>query len=692
VALGNHSFRRALDAHLTTSAGLRAVLIAMMVLAALANGLSAGIWTRHFHIDGPYQPDTGLAWYVPPGKIAPPLGWLTIIATDSLAEPAGSDVAVSDGAGPLGPAHSAHAEIRASGQGRYSYWNDSLLFSTRHGEDPNLTGTELVVAAKVTLAAPIRIVLTVLGGLAALGLGIGFRGVICRFLRAAAARLWGVGDRLHATRLRYRLPPTALVAIALFALGFDAAALCRSGHVIFYGPDSDGYYLFASIRTAGYGLVLRGCEALFGDPYAVVPLQFAVSILANLVLCTAVRRVFRSSLLALFLGIVLTMKLGLIELHFVIMPDSLFFSCATAELGLALLLLDRASTRRLGAAGAVLAVAMLLRPAAIGLLPGLAVVAALVWRQRPRAAGLLVALLLASLFANALVQPLAAAITGQPDAGSDKFSGFVLIGSGGFLLTPDTPTSQPELRDRLVTVLAPLRAAWSAARTIAAERDIIVPGQDEIIYRIATPAVCAAPIAACLRPETDAAFRSLALDAIRHDPQGMLAEFVAKLDEDAAETLSGAWLSTPRHSLVTARDSLEQSPVGRAWQSAYHYDLALRDGTLAPDPFDLGTRLYQGRALVNAVILIGTLAAIMAGLAAAIRRRLGTELAGLGVAAAGFLGYHVFVCLIEVPLVRYAEPLTAWFLLSLGGGVLLVLRHVRHGRAGDPAPPGGVRP
>jgi hypothetical protein len=41
---------------------------------------------------------------------------------------------------PLGPAHAAHAVIRADGGGSYSHWGDQLYFSTSDGTDPRTSG------------------------------------------------------------------------------------------------------------------------------------------------------------------------------------------------------------------------------------------------------------------------------------------------------------------------------------------------------------------------------------------------------------------------------------------------------------------------------------------------------------------------------------------------------------------------
>jgi hypothetical protein len=40
----------------------------------------------------------------------------------------------------LGPPHSTHTEITAKDGGRYSHWNDYLVFSASDGSDPRING------------------------------------------------------------------------------------------------------------------------------------------------------------------------------------------------------------------------------------------------------------------------------------------------------------------------------------------------------------------------------------------------------------------------------------------------------------------------------------------------------------------------------------------------------------------------
>lgn len=53
---------------------------------------------------------------------------------------------------PLGPAHSAHTQIRHKGEGRYSHWNDDLIFSASDNSDPGTNGKRYEIVVPVNLS------------------------------------------------------------------------------------------------------------------------------------------------------------------------------------------------------------------------------------------------------------------------------------------------------------------------------------------------------------------------------------------------------------------------------------------------------------------------------------------------------------------------------------------------------------
>ncbi len=59
---------------------------------------------------------------------------------DAVAHPRRSTWILLEDDLPLGPAHALHADIESKGRGRYSHWNDSIIFSTSDNTDPRTNG------------------------------------------------------------------------------------------------------------------------------------------------------------------------------------------------------------------------------------------------------------------------------------------------------------------------------------------------------------------------------------------------------------------------------------------------------------------------------------------------------------------------------------------------------------------------
>ncbi len=95
--------------------------------------------TRHFSdvaLHGPFHADSGHA-YVATG--------LDDLQSDGPENPRGSTLELAEDATKLGPGHSSHATVRASGKGRFSHWQGKLWFSTSDNSDPNSNGRRYAV-------------------------------------------------------------------------------------------------------------------------------------------------------------------------------------------------------------------------------------------------------------------------------------------------------------------------------------------------------------------------------------------------------------------------------------------------------------------------------------------------------------------------------------------------------------------
>lgn len=79
---------------------------------------------------------------------ADPLVFPLTFGWDTPSAPQQADAVVMEGRRRLGPGHSAHADIRRLGAGRYSFWSGTLYFSTSDNSDPRGNGRAYRVRAR----------------------------------------------------------------------------------------------------------------------------------------------------------------------------------------------------------------------------------------------------------------------------------------------------------------------------------------------------------------------------------------------------------------------------------------------------------------------------------------------------------------------------------------------------------------
>ena len=85
----------------------------------------------------------------------PELSWPLSAITDGPRAPRASATELLEDGRPLGPAHTDHTLIRSLGQGRYSHWQDKLVFSTSDNSDPRTNGRRYVVVMRAELTPAI---------------------------------------------------------------------------------------------------------------------------------------------------------------------------------------------------------------------------------------------------------------------------------------------------------------------------------------------------------------------------------------------------------------------------------------------------------------------------------------------------------------------------------------------------------
>ena len=94
----------------------------------------------------------------PPFRAEGAKGWLVRLTSDlhELTDGNGdsycSPLRLREDGREIGTPHAAHEKIRRDGSGHYSFWGDSLYFSTSDGSDPNTNGR----LYDVILASPDR--------------------------------------------------------------------------------------------------------------------------------------------------------------------------------------------------------------------------------------------------------------------------------------------------------------------------------------------------------------------------------------------------------------------------------------------------------------------------------------------------------------------------------------------------------
>ena len=225
---------------------------AILTIFLLAPRLAASISSPEI------KPETGLAY-----AVAVPRTHLFYQAPSDTPEvPNESDLALFEDGRPLGPPHTAHADIRKSGGGRYSHWRGSIIFSSSDGSDPRSNGRRYSIASKTAPNPTMKIVALML--LAAdIALGFGFRRHVYVFLRRRGAPL--------------------VATLAVLAIGL--AGLIASGRlgvltVARDGPAKDAALTILALEHALLGLLAIWlmwaagagvCRLVWRDPKASLP-------------------------------------------------------------------------------------------------------------------------------------------------------------------------------------------------------------------------------------------------------------------------------------------------------------------------------------------------------------------------------------------------------------------------------------
>lgn len=148
---------------------------------------------------------------------------LTMVRADSVSDPRASHLVLLESGRLLGPAHSLHADIREQGSGRFSFWVNTLHFSSSDNSDPTTNGRLYQVDAPI-VAGQFLNLLAVVSCFFVLGSDVVFPGVLAeyapRYARALDLVRRGFFHVATWPSLRIERWLIAVVTIGLVAVAF----------------------------------------------------------------------------------------------------------------------------------------------------------------------------------------------------------------------------------------------------------------------------------------------------------------------------------------------------------------------------------------------------------------------------------------------------------------------------------------
>ncbi|OAN55073.1 hypothetical protein [Magnetospirillum moscoviense] len=225
-------------------------------------------------------------------------------------------------------------------------------------------------------------------------------------------------------------------------------------------PDSMTYIGFSPTRTLLYPALLRALAVLSDDPRVLVLPFLVVGIVATIAFAEATQRAFRNILVSVPAGIGLLFCWSLLEHAGFVLSDYPFYAAYTATLAAALMALRQPRPAWLITVGLLIGVSIAIRPVGIVLLTVPFFLACSHIRQWRR-----LVLFLALPLAVTLLAQAAANQTVFGFFGLSRFSGYPWAGNTALLMTAETPTRHPELRDEIVAMARPYREEIDATAT-----------------------------------------------------------------------------------------------------------------------------------------------------------------------------------------------------------------------------------
>lgn len=286
-----------------------------------------------------------------------PLRWLLYIPTDSLYHPRGSNLRVFDSTGELGPAHSLHEDIIKKGGGRFSYWLNSLRFSTRDNLSPD---TAAYIRNIKMIVIP---VLFPFYKWAAFVIGVYLLFLLAlKVIHTRLVQVLALGVKSCHQRRSIGWP-----IVLIFACADYIHLLHTLPKGILTFSDSGSYLLFSPIVTTGYPLIIHAVIYVLGSPYYIVLIQFAVAAFAITYFCKAIEKRF-SAITVIAIGVLMVIKGDTAYLSFSLLTDSFGYSIILVMSALWIGFSCQPRRRSVIGMAVLIIIAVAIRPAIIALI------------------------------------------------------------------------------------------------------------------------------------------------------------------------------------------------------------------------------------------------------------------------------------------------------------------------------------
>jgi hypothetical protein len=413
----------------------RFVHFAIWAALVIACAAALGLWqvdTRYAFDLSPNDLayDEGAAFRVP---IAGQMPWPWQGASDTNSDPRQSRLILFEDGRPLGPPHQAHAEIRFLGNGRYSHWDNYILFSTSDNSDPRTNGRHYYAIDYATLSPLVGVLPWLL---------------LFAWAMASAREVWIYAQRWWLIRRlssAYRALERRIGELGIFLTSAAPVVVFANMIVIRHWPlpaaltsDTALYVGFNELRTIGYPAFLKTVIVLCGDLRLLVVIQLNLLLGSIVILGWTIARIVGSLVWGIALLLVLALNPALMAWAEQIMTEGLFIPLLLVHAALVLLLLRRPSYATAAFAGVTLVAAILVRPAAYSLLVNLPL---LILLLRPRQPAILAWTIIpaAALYLAAAGAHKAALGTWQ----SQSFGGYTLLGKVALLIHGNVPGAPP---------------------------------------------------------------------------------------------------------------------------------------------------------------------------------------------------------------------------------------------------------